>query len=229
MIELLLTGLRSDIFCYEDEIKLIKNFKPEIVTCEYSTDYEKTINNEEEVKELPPYGLFERILKFAPIKPIGPTDEDYDNKNVSLTTDIGIANYLFNEDGITFMEYHEGLEINKLINKGYSRIAIIVGGSHLPLTEVPVETPLIKTIMESTNKELHFKLINYLKQEDVEFLRRIDIERKIKARNKDLENALRMIKARTINEKLKYYQSIKGLYLDLVNRLRILKRFSQDS
>ena len=144
MKELLLIGLPSDVSYPIEVINIIKAFNPEALLVEYSSKFREQLNSDK-VNELV-LGDFYSLFGKS-IEPISP----------------GIPE--FNDEGLTWMEYYEGVNALRLM-ENHSRLAFILGGSHLPSNEAPVETPLIKTLMTG-DYDIHFRLINYLSINDI--------------------------------------------------------------
>ncbi len=141
MKTILIIGLPSDLYYPPEVIEIINKFDPEVVLVEWSKKYEEIINDKEKCKELIMGDLYSKL----------------NYKKICISP--RIENYKI--ESIVYKEYFEGKNIQNLLNK-YERLAVIIGGGHLPLNEAPVETPLIEVIMHS-KEDIHFKLINYFK------------------------------------------------------------------
>ncbi len=147
MKKITLYGMPFD-FDYSNELleDIIKN-KPEIVAIELPHTTKPEDN--EVIKPLAEELIKNNIL----IVSIGPSKNDFNNKGLRISDE----HY---PKWVNYMEVFIGEKLKQLLKEN-NNIALIIGGSHLPLNYAPVETPLINTLINN-DYELMIKIKNYL-------------------------------------------------------------------
>ncbi len=182
-------------FDYSDELldNIIKN-KPEIVAIELS--HTENPEDNEIIKPL----VNELKKNNIKVISVGPSKKDFQNKRLSMDDEYYPA-------WVNYMERFIGEKINQLLKEN-NDIALIIGGSHLPLNYAPVETPLIDSLINN-EYELIITIKNYLPdfmvRNTVNYFNQIkEFKLPLNNNNEIIKSYYKLLKYRLLQERMEF-------------------------